>query len=331
MQVWKLSSVDLCEVARNSVLQSSFPNHFKAFWIGQGYRQLPSPSGNDIHRTNVPNIRCQYRELAHHEEMRLVFDAHQQQLLRTAQLSPRQAPMSNAIIAAKHRATVVGVEVPASPGRTTSTSSRDTKPTTPERHGGASTRYEPYDGPHARLYEAPDKRASFVPPSRLAQGSASARSPTSSARSPPGSSEDENTLRTASPPLVLPPTSLFVAPAAAASGEHHSGAGDGRVLSRARSSRGGGGGGAPPSAQRPLWPSDAKAAEEVREAEARELAALQSPLVEQIERAHAMAAAADAMAAAADARAEAAMRQNRYTLLGLSVVAAAALVRSSFR
>ena len=43
-------------MARNSVLQSSFEPHIKAFWIGANYRQ-GGAIGNDIHRTNVPNLR----------------------------------------------------------------------------------------------------------------------------------------------------------------------------------------------------------------------------------------------------------------------------------
>jgi AMP deaminase len=59
-QVWKLSSTDLCEIARNSVLQSGFEHPFKAHWIGERYF-LAGPDGNDIHLTNVPSIRLRFR------------------------------------------------------------------------------------------------------------------------------------------------------------------------------------------------------------------------------------------------------------------------------
>lgn len=77
-QVWKLSSCDMCELARNSVLMSSFDhevrtcycffcanNHFSWFqtkknWLGRNYAE-DGPAGNDITRTNVPNIRVAYR------------------------------------------------------------------------------------------------------------------------------------------------------------------------------------------------------------------------------------------------------------------------------
>lgn len=44
-QVWKLTSVDMCEIARNSVLQSGFEYPFKAHFLGPAYAQ-PGPAGN---------------------------------------------------------------------------------------------------------------------------------------------------------------------------------------------------------------------------------------------------------------------------------------------
>lgn len=60
MQVWHLSSADICEIARNSCLQSCFEHPFLSHWLGPDYR-LPGPDGNAIERTNVPHIRLQYR------------------------------------------------------------------------------------------------------------------------------------------------------------------------------------------------------------------------------------------------------------------------------
>ncbi|CAJ0566940.1 unnamed protein product, partial [Mesorhabditis spiculigera] len=60
-QVWKLSSCDMCELARNSVLQSG-PN-FKEEGV----------LGNDIHRTNVPDIRVSYRHEALVDELTNIF------------------------------------------------------------------------------------------------------------------------------------------------------------------------------------------------------------------------------------------------------------------
>mmetsp|Transcript_1531 Transcript_1531/g.2032 ORF Transcript_1531/g.2032 Transcript_1531/m.2032 type:complete len:727 (-) Transcript_1531:42-2222(-) len=59
-QVWKLSAVDLCEIARNSVLHSGFEHPLKMHWLGRTYN-VPGPEGNDIEKTNVPNIRIHFR------------------------------------------------------------------------------------------------------------------------------------------------------------------------------------------------------------------------------------------------------------------------------
>ncbi|MGL4498233.1 MAG: hypothetical protein ACRCU2_04145, partial [Planktothrix sp.] len=56
-QVWKLSSCDQCEIARNSVLISNFPN--KDRWIGEYWKE--GVDGNDIGKTNVANLRVDFR------------------------------------------------------------------------------------------------------------------------------------------------------------------------------------------------------------------------------------------------------------------------------
>ncbi|GAA0150326.1 deaminase [Lithospermum erythrorhizon] len=70
--VWKLSSCDLCEIARNSVYQSGFSHAFKSHWIGKEYYKR-GPDGNDIHKTNVPHIRLEFRDMIWREEMRQVY------------------------------------------------------------------------------------------------------------------------------------------------------------------------------------------------------------------------------------------------------------------
>uniref|UniRef100_A0A0N5AM92 AMP deaminase n=1 Tax=Syphacia muris TaxID=451379 RepID=A0A0N5AM92_9BILA len=59
-QVWKLSSCDMCELARNSVLQSGFEDKVKIHWLGPNYRE-EGVLGNDVSRTNVPDIRVSFR------------------------------------------------------------------------------------------------------------------------------------------------------------------------------------------------------------------------------------------------------------------------------
>ncbi|TKY63523.1 AMP deaminase [Spatholobus suberectus] len=70
--VWKLSSCDLCEIARNSVYQSGFSHALKSHWIGQEYYKR-GPDGNDIQRTNVPHIRLEFRDTIWREEMQQVY------------------------------------------------------------------------------------------------------------------------------------------------------------------------------------------------------------------------------------------------------------------
>jgi len=104
-QVWKLSSCDMCELARNSVLMSGFSHkvlvifieHFilftmsgyktvvhliltslldqvKSYWLGPNYIK-EGQEGNDIRRTNVPDIRLAYRYETMCEELNLITQA----------------------------------------------------------------------------------------------------------------------------------------------------------------------------------------------------------------------------------------------------------------
>ncbi|KAF8396954.1 hypothetical protein HHK36_018590 [Tetracentron sinense] len=70
--VWKLSACDLCEIARNSVYQSGFSHALKSHWIGKSYYKK-GPDGNDIHKTNVPHIRVEFRDTIWREEMQQVY------------------------------------------------------------------------------------------------------------------------------------------------------------------------------------------------------------------------------------------------------------------
>jgi len=72
-QVWKLSSCDMCELARNSVIMSSFPHEYKQYWLGPHYME-EGPEGNDIRRTNVPDVRVSYRHETLEAELSMVFD-----------------------------------------------------------------------------------------------------------------------------------------------------------------------------------------------------------------------------------------------------------------
>lgn len=99
-QVWKLSSCDMCELARYSVLMSGFPHrvsivfwvptltsilttisltldHYfqeKQHWLGPNYTK-EGVAGNDITRTNVPDIRIAFRYETLIEELSNIFKA----------------------------------------------------------------------------------------------------------------------------------------------------------------------------------------------------------------------------------------------------------------
>ena len=63
-QVWKLSTTDQCEIARNSVLQSGLEAKYKLFYLGKDY--------SDIRETNVPTIRLAFRKETMNLEMQLL-------------------------------------------------------------------------------------------------------------------------------------------------------------------------------------------------------------------------------------------------------------------
>ncbi|XP_074525718.1 AMP deaminase 2 isoform X2 [Halichoeres trimaculatus] len=73
-QVWKLSSCDMCELSRNSVLMSGFSHKAKSYWLGPSYSR-EGPESNDIRRTNVPDIRVAYRSETLSEELQLITHA----------------------------------------------------------------------------------------------------------------------------------------------------------------------------------------------------------------------------------------------------------------
>ncbi|XP_044048335.1 AMP deaminase 3b isoform X2 [Siniperca chuatsi] len=73
-QLWKLSTCDLCEIARNSVLQSGLSHQEKKHCIGANYLQ-EGPEGNDIRRTNVAQIRMAYRHETLCNELSFLVDA----------------------------------------------------------------------------------------------------------------------------------------------------------------------------------------------------------------------------------------------------------------
>mmetsp|Transcript_45118 Transcript_45118/g.107286 ORF Transcript_45118/g.107286 Transcript_45118/m.107286 type:complete len:747 (+) Transcript_45118:81-2321(+) len=71
-RTFRLSVCDLCEIARNSVLQCGFERAFKEWWIGS---PDGGPDGNDEAKTNVPTIRLKFRKDCLDHEMALLKSA----------------------------------------------------------------------------------------------------------------------------------------------------------------------------------------------------------------------------------------------------------------
>jgi AMP deaminase len=70
-QIYKLNAVDMCELAKNSVVQSGFEHAMKQRWLGLDYH-LPGVAGNNVAKTNVPNIRQAFRHKTLEEEHSMI-------------------------------------------------------------------------------------------------------------------------------------------------------------------------------------------------------------------------------------------------------------------
>jgi hypothetical protein len=69
-QYWLLSVIDLSEIARNSVLQSSYSETWKQERLGKYYKE----GINDPNKTNVPNVRHYFRQYTLADELTLLHD-----------------------------------------------------------------------------------------------------------------------------------------------------------------------------------------------------------------------------------------------------------------
>ncbi|EJC98137.1 AMP deaminase [Fomitiporia mediterranea MF3/22] len=69
--IYKFPQSSLAELARNSVIQSGFEMEVKRHWLGQKW-YLPGAAGNDINKTNVPDIRLAFRHNTLLEELEII-------------------------------------------------------------------------------------------------------------------------------------------------------------------------------------------------------------------------------------------------------------------
>lgn len=70
-QIYKLSAVDMCELAKNSVIQSGFEFSVKQRWLGPDFH-LPGVRGNTMAKSNVPNIREGFRHETLMQELSMI-------------------------------------------------------------------------------------------------------------------------------------------------------------------------------------------------------------------------------------------------------------------
>ncbi|TDL22174.1 AMP deaminase [Rickenella mellea] len=69
--IYKFPQSSLAELARNSVKQSGFEMEVKRHWLGRNW-YLPGAAGNDINKTNVPDIRLRFRHETLLEELNII-------------------------------------------------------------------------------------------------------------------------------------------------------------------------------------------------------------------------------------------------------------------
>ncbi|TVY23876.1 AMP deaminase [Lachnellula hyalina] len=70
-QIYKLSAVDMCELAKNSVTQSGYEFAAKQRWLGSDF-YLPGVKGNEMAKSNVPNIREGFRHETLLQELSMI-------------------------------------------------------------------------------------------------------------------------------------------------------------------------------------------------------------------------------------------------------------------
>lgn len=102
-QIYKLSAVDMSELAKHSVVQSGYEHSVKQRWLGQDYN-LPGVAGNDMAKVNVPNIREAFRHETWMQEVAMIERYSQplpsQRTLSTTNLPPTSIPTSTTTTAA---------------------------------------------------------------------------------------------------------------------------------------------------------------------------------------------------------------------------------------
>ncbi|KAK3686600.1 AMP deaminase [Vermiconidia calcicola] len=91
-QIYKLTAIDMCELAKHSVVQSGFEHSVKQRWLGPNYH-LPGVAGNDMAKVNVPNIREAFRHETLLQELAMI--ERYTNVLGSSRLSAVSLPATN--------------------------------------------------------------------------------------------------------------------------------------------------------------------------------------------------------------------------------------------
>lgn len=144
-QIYKLSAVDMSELAKHSVVQSGFEHSVKQRWLGQDYN-LPGVAGNDMAKVNVPNIREAFRHETWMQEVAMIDrysqPAPSQRALSTTSLPPGAINTSTANTA--------NTLTPPSPTQSMKTNPSATNPLNID-----TANYRPSGVPHGSLAPSP--------------------------------------------------------------------------------------------------------------------------------------------------------------------------------
>ncbi|KAF5382650.1 hypothetical protein D9615_002707 [Tricholomella constricta] len=106
--IYKMPQSSLAELARNSVIQSGFEMEVKRHWLGHQW-YLQGSAGNDIHKTNVPDIRLAFRHQTLIAELDMIRGKNVsagQSLRSTPEVRNTMLPTTDAVAAramVKHR------------------------------------------------------------------------------------------------------------------------------------------------------------------------------------------------------------------------------------
>ena len=104
-QIYRLTAVDMCELAKHSVLQSGFEHAIKQHWLGANYN-VSGVGGNDTSKVNVPDIREAFRHetlLQEHDMIDRYASSTPKQPLSTSNLAP--APLQGTNVGTSSRMT----------------------------------------------------------------------------------------------------------------------------------------------------------------------------------------------------------------------------------